>query len=61
MLGNFKASEIANKFEIFFTTVGNDYAKKIGPSKTSPSEYLNKIPLESQSLYLYPTNIYEIN
>ena len=52
--------EIANKFAEFFSSVGPSFARKIGPPTTVITDYNKKIPLNKNSLYLYPTSSEEI-
>ena len=51
---------IANEFGHYFSKIGNDYAEKIKPSKTSITDYLKVIPRNAKSLYLTPTTEREV-
>ena len=52
---------IANEFGYFFSSVGKKYSSKIPKAKLSSTHYLDKIKCENKSIYLVPTNPYELD
>ena len=57
----YDAESITSEFCEFFSSVGEKYAHNIAPSKHSIRSYLNKMPNNSSTLFLHPTNMSEIN
>ena len=55
-----KDQEIANELGKYFSQVGKNYAKKAGISKTGIDEYLMKIRMNQNSIFLLPTTQEEI-
>ena len=53
-------TDIANELGKYFAQVGKSFADKLPLPKTSPKEYLNKIPRENKSIYLFPMNTGEV-
>ena len=53
-------TDIANELGQYFAQVSKTFADKLPLLKTSPIEYLNKIPRENKSIYLFPTNTGEV-
>ena len=45
--------DIANQFSKYFTAVGANLAKSIGPATTKPMDGLKKFPREKDSIFLY--------
>ena len=56
----YNAKEIANQFGKYFSTVGEDYAKKVPASHKSPHHYTQKIPRNPSTIFLTPTSTTEI-
>ena len=52
--------EIANELGKYFSQVGKNYANKVGPPKTGIDEYLSKIRMCQDSIFLVPTNHEEV-
>ena len=50
------AKEISTEFAKYFSTIRKKYANKIDPSVTSIHTYINNIPNNPATIYLYPTN-----
>ena len=55
-----QAQEIANELGKYFSQVGKNYAEKVGQSKKGIDEYLSKIRMYQDSIFLSPTNPDEI-
>ena len=55
-----QAQEIANELGKYFSQVGKNYAKRVGQSKKGIDEYLSKIRMCQESIFLSPTNPEEI-
>ena len=51
---------IANEFGEFFSSIGRKYAEKIPNPKYDRSHYVNKIAIQSKSIYLTPTSPTEL-
>ena len=51
---------ICQEFAKHFSTVGANYANKISLPTKSPEHYLSKIPVNHDSVFLYPTTCREI-
>ena len=51
---------IANEFGRYLSQVGKEFANKIGESKTPITKYISKIPSNSDTLFLAPTNKLEV-
>ena len=51
--------DIANQLGKYFSQVGKTFARKVGQSKTSIDEYLRKIRMCQESIFLTPTSIEE--
>ena len=52
---------IANEFGNFFSNIGKKYAEKIPAPKHNREAYLSKIETQLKSIYLEPTNTYEVD
>ena len=52
--------EIANELGKYFSQIGKNYANKVGSPKTNIDEYLSKIRMCQDSIFLAPTNQEEI-
>ena len=56
----FNAQEIANEFGKHFSSIGKLYANKTKPPAKSIDHYNSKIEQNTNSMFLNPTNCYEI-
>ena len=56
----YDAKNITNSLGEYFSTVGENYANKIPKPEKSITSYLRDIPTNNRSIYLPPTNKYEI-
>ena len=56
----YKSKAIANEMAEYFATVGETYANKIQTPHTPIGNYINKIPMCKQSIFLSPTTQTEI-
>ena len=54
------SKEISEEFGKYFATIGKNYADKIAKPHTSIDNYTRKIPMQEKTLYMYPTNVGEI-
>ena len=54
-------NEVCNVLAKHFATIGKTYAQKISKPQTPFSEYLNKIQMNKNSMYLTPTSEFEIS
>ena len=54
------AKRISNTFAKYFSQVGKNFAEKMPNSNTSISDYLRCLQSNKSSIYLYPTDVYEI-
>ena len=52
---------IAEELAKYFSTVGKVFADKIGPSSRSELDYLKRIPISTNSIFLTPVTTAEIN
>ena len=52
---------IAEELARYFSTVGKEYARKIGPSSKSEIDYLQAIPTSIKSIYLTPVTTSEVD
>ena len=57
----YDAKKIANKFGEYFSSVGKTFANKVNQSTRGPDYYIDKIPLNSNSLFLTPCSEKEIS
>ena len=53
--------EVCNVLAKHFASIGKSYAEKITSSQTPLSEYLNKIPINKDSMHFVPTSELEIS
>ena len=53
--------DVSNVLAKHFATIGKSYAKKIAKPSTPLKEYLNKLPINKDSMYLSPTCANEIS
>ena len=56
----YDAKNIMNSLGEYFSTVGENYANKIPTSNKPIESYLGKIPINTNSIYLSPTDKNEI-
>ena len=59
-LQTYESKAIANEMAKYFATVGKTYADKISNSSKSINDYNSLIPMNPKSLFMHPTNDYEI-
>ena len=57
----YKGEIITETLANYFANVGKDFAEKINTSKKTISEYVNKITLSRNSMFMNPTNPIEIS
>ena len=57
----YRGDVIAEELAKYFSTIGKQYAQKIGPSATSKHDYLNMIPINRHSIFLSPVTKWEID
>ena len=56
----YHAKRIRNEFANFFSKIGENLSKNTKPSMHSIDHYLNKIPVNTKSIFLYPCDSQEI-
>ena len=56
----YRGEVIVEEMAHYFTNVGKTFAEKIKPSNRSELDYLNQIPPNSLTIYLYPVTAIEI-
>ena len=57
----YDAKKITNKFGEYFSSVGKIFANKVNESTKGPNYYIDKIPLNNNSLFLTPCSEKEIS
>ena len=57
----YQGEVIAEELAKYFSTVGKEFANKIGPSSKSELDYLKAIPSSIKSIYLIPVTTSEID
>ena len=55
------SQEISNEFGRYFSSIGKNFADAKKKSKLKVAEYTSEIVINNSTLYLYPTNQFEIS